>query len=102
MWAAGILPRLLPKVKEINIDSEPKTIQHCSPTVTQRKQNVSIYQAWDENGRLQAGRAVCVNKKVFEKATYFGKIETCHSESEKEITPYSAMTVTHGRGNLFT
>ncbi|EFX80487.1 hypothetical protein DAPPUDRAFT_243747 [Daphnia pulex] len=39
------------------------------------------FQAWrDEIDRLQAGRAENVNKEIFEKATYFGTIQTSPGE----------------------
>ncbi len=70
---------------EINTDSDPKKIQHWSVVAHfPRGEKTYLFQAWEENGRLQAGRAECVNKEVFEKATQFGTIETSPNELLKK------------------
>jgi hypothetical protein len=66
----------------INTDRHPKTLQHWALVVHfPRGKKTYLFEAGkDENGLLQAGRAEGVDYEIFEKAKYFGTIETCPSE----------------------
>ncbi|EFX80488.1 hypothetical protein DAPPUDRAFT_243745 [Daphnia pulex] len=60
-----------------NSSSDPMTIQHWAVVIHfPRGKKTYVFQAWGDNGLLQAGRAENVNREVFEKATYFGTTET--------------------------
>ncbi len=64
-------------------NSDPTTIQHWAVVVhfpSKIKSKTYVFQAWGEEGLLQAFRAENVNKEVFEKATYFDTVETTPRE----------------------
>jgi hypothetical protein len=64
-------------------DRDPWTIQHWALVVHFPRGNKTyLFEAWkdEKTGLLQAGRAEGVDYEVFEKATYFGSIETCPRE----------------------
>jgi hypothetical protein len=59
-------------------DSNPKSMQHWAVVVHFPRGNKTIiFEAWEENGLLQPGRAEGVDYKVFADATYFATNETC-------------------------
>jgi hypothetical protein len=66
----------------INTDMDPTAIQHWALVVhfPGGKKTYLFEAEWDENGHLQASRAEGVDYEIFEKAKYFGKIETSPKE----------------------
>jgi hypothetical protein len=62
-----------------NTDSDPKTIQHWALIVHfPRGKKTYLFEAWDDDGQLQPGRAQIAFKdiKIFEKADYIGTAVT--------------------------
>ena len=61
------------------IDSYPKAIQHWALVVYFPKgEIIHFFEAWEENGKLQAGRAQIAFEdiEIFNKAEYIGTAET--------------------------
>jgi hypothetical protein len=66
-----------------NTDSDPTTIQHWAVVVHfPRGKKTYLFEAWEDNKKLQPGRAEIVFKEmeIFEKATYFGTAVTSPSD----------------------